>query len=173
MTEQSAIFVPVGSAERAVDKYRKKLDPAHICGIPAHITILFPFVPPEKIQSSHLQSLEEVFRATSPFDFVLSEVRWFDTRVVYLAPGDPGPFVEITTKLMGRFPDYPPYGGAYDDIVPHVCVGESEDLRAMRTAASRVAKRLPIAAQAHEAWLMTGNDSANSWSVRRSFRFGQ
>jgi len=173
MTEQSALFVPVSAAETAVDKYRKKLDPARTCGIPAHITVLFPFMPPDAIGSSHLELLEEVFTASSPFDFALSEVRWFDDRVVYLAPDDPAPFVEMTMQLMERFPDYPPYGGAYADVIPHVCVGESADVRAMRKAASRVAKRLPITAHAREVWLMVGSDAPNSWTVRRSFSLGQ
>jgi hypothetical protein len=172
MTDESALFIPVLSAERTVEKYRKKLDPSRICGVPAHITVLYPFVPPTEVTPPQLESLDTLFAASSPFGFVLTEVRWFDDRVVYLAPDPAAPFVELTARLVELFPEYPPYGGTYDDVIPHVCVAESDNHKAMQMAARRVAKRLPIAAQAREVWLMAGNETPNSWTVRRSFTLG-
>jgi len=46
---QSAVLVPVLEAERVVSPHRSRLDGAAALGVPAHVTVLFPFVPPPAI----------------------------------------------------------------------------------------------------------------------------
>jgi hypothetical protein len=41
----SAVLVPVPEAERVVSRYRARLDGAAALGVPAHVTVLYPFVP--------------------------------------------------------------------------------------------------------------------------------
>ena len=42
---ESAVLVPVPEAERAVSRHRARLDGAAARGVPAHVTVLYPFVP--------------------------------------------------------------------------------------------------------------------------------
>lgn len=74
-------------------------------------------------------------------------------------------FRELTHAVVARFPDFPPYGGAFDDVVPHLTVGESrsgtfEDLRAAEVEVSRM---LPITTRIDHALLIAGTDRPGSW----------
>ncbi len=49
----------------------------------------------------------------------------FPANVVYLAPDPAEPFVALTEALAAAFPDCPPYGGAFDEPVPHLTIGHT------------------------------------------------
>ncbi len=51
---QSAVLVPVPEAERVVSRHRIRLDPAAELGVPAHVTVLYPFVAPPAITATTL-----------------------------------------------------------------------------------------------------------------------
>ena len=58
MTETvSAVLVQVPEAERVVSRHRARLDAAATAGVPAHVTVLFPFVPPAAIMAETRQAL--------------------------------------------------------------------------------------------------------------------
>lgn len=172
MSGESALFLPVPETHKAVERHRARLDPSSKVGVPSHITVLYPFVPPASVTPSVLSELSAFFAGVPAFTYALTEVRWFDERVVYLAPTPDGPFKKMTTGLMELFPQCLPYGGAYDEIIPHLCVGESPDLKAMQRAARRVRRTLPIEARAHEVWLMAGRDTEPSWHLVDRFPLG-
>src|ERR1700729_2595365 len=48
---ESCLLVPVPEAEAVVGRVRGRLDRAAAWGVPAHVTILYPFVLPEAITS--------------------------------------------------------------------------------------------------------------------------
>ena len=48
---ESCLLVPVPDAEPAVGRLRGRLDRAAAWGVPAHVTILYPFVLPDAITS--------------------------------------------------------------------------------------------------------------------------
>ena len=60
--------------------------------------------------------------------------------VVYLAPEPAGPVLRLTAAVVAQFPDYPPYEGAFDVVIPHLTLVES---------ASRAAGRIAEAAERH------------------------
>ena len=45
---ESAILVPVPEAGPVVGRLRARLDRSASRGVPAHVTVLYPFVPPEQ-----------------------------------------------------------------------------------------------------------------------------
>jgi hypothetical protein len=47
--QESALVVLVPAAEALVGVFRALYDPAVRVGVPAHITVLYPFVPTDKI----------------------------------------------------------------------------------------------------------------------------
>lgn len=63
---QTAVIIPVGPAEAAVAAYRRRLDVAASWGVPAHVTVLYPFVPPADVDDDLINRLAAVFAATSP-----------------------------------------------------------------------------------------------------------
>jgi hypothetical protein len=46
---ESAVLVLLPEAEIAVASHRAELDAAAGLGVPAHVTVLYPFVPPARI----------------------------------------------------------------------------------------------------------------------------
>jgi hypothetical protein len=170
---ESSILIPVPAAEPAVGSWRATHDPVASLGVPAHITLLYPFRAPEPLDWSVLREPASFFAALSPVPFVLARTDTFPG-VLYLAPEPAVPFVRLTEGLVARFPDCPPYGGAYPNITPHLTVaklnepaGLDEVVAGFSTAA---AAALPIATTAAEAWLMESGDDGR-WSIRRRFPF--
>jgi hypothetical protein len=58
---ETALLVLVPAAEPAVGGHRARLDVAARDGVPAHITVLYPFLPPAGIGESLLVSLGRLF----------------------------------------------------------------------------------------------------------------
>ena len=164
----SALLVPVPEAEPLVAELRLAHDPAAAAGIPAHVTLLHPFAEPSSIGDQALEDLRTLFAASTPFRFQLLETRWFGEEVLYLAPEPAAPFVWMTERLVSRFPACTPYGGAFDEIVPHLTV-------AMRGSGEMVAELrpgLPVDAVAAEILLMV-EGADDRWSVRERFPLGK
>lgn len=164
---ESAILVPVPEAEPLVSNLRAEHDPAAAAGIPAHITLLYPFAPPDDIDHATIDALRAMFAASAAFRFVLREPRWFGDEVLYLEPDPAAPFVWMTERLAVRFPEYAPYGGAFDELVPHLTVA----MRGSAAIEQVLREALPVAAVASEALLMEEGEDA-MWRVRERFRFG-
>ena len=168
---ESTLVILVPSAQATVGKLRRKLDSAAAWSVPLHISIMYPFAAPDSISDDDAARLTKLLGGVDSFDFVLSEVGWFDQRVMYLAPTPKAPFVELTNRIVAEFPQYQPYGGAYREIVPHLTVGEGIRLARMRRTARRLERHLPLRASATEVSLMAP-DAAGRWSVLKRFPLG-
>jgi len=116
-----------------------------------------------------LSELGELFGRFDGFDFSLSEVRWFDQRVVYLAPSPQSAFRGLSQGVIEAFPQFPPYEGAYDDVIPHVTVGEDAPHFLLRAAGWMVKRRLPITGRATEVWLMVIGHPEQTYRLEQVF----
>jgi 2'-5' RNA ligase len=128
MAAESAFAVNVPEAEPYVAALRERFDPSAKLDVPAHITVLYPFLPPEQIGEEVLSKVRRAVSFASEFTFRLRSVRQFPT-ATYLAPEPSKPFVQLTKRLVGEFPTHLPYGGQYDGIVPHLTVAQGEHPR--------------------------------------------
>jgi 2'-5' RNA ligase len=92
--------------------------------IPAHITVLFPFVPLDDLDAA-AEKLHTICADIAPFDVTLDGYGHFPT-TVYLKPANPEPIKAAFRVIHAHYPEYPPYRGAFgnDDITPHMTVGE-------------------------------------------------
>lgn len=167
---ESALVVLVPEADKIAGPCRNLYDPSAALGVPAHITVLYPFKAPDAITTGDLDVLRAVFVVHSPFDFELAELRRFPD-VLYLAPEPARPFLALTAAVAARFPETPPYRGAYDEVVPHLTLAQVEDdarlARIEATFRRRCGGKLPIHAIAKEVVLM--DDSFGLWRVRETF----
>jgi hypothetical protein len=153
---ETALLVLVPAAEPTVGEHRARLDVAARDGVPAHITVLYPFLPPTGIGESLLASLGRLFGGFPVFEFTLDRVCWFGEEVVWLGPRDPAPFIALTTLAATAFPSCPPYGGQFPEVIPHLTIGDSGGPQALRAAADSVRPALPIESTSAEVSLMTG-----------------
>ncbi|HKT81095.1 MAG TPA: 2'-5' RNA ligase family protein [Vicinamibacterales bacterium] len=153
----TALIVPIPEAESVVGPFREAHDPAYAEGVPAHVTVLYPFLSPSQITPAILEELDRLFAGCVSFRATFADFGRFPG-VLYLAPSDAGPFVTLTTLVVSRFPDAPPYGGQFNDVVPHLTVAHAADSRMldlietdMRT---RAGAALPIQATIREVILI-------------------
>jgi 2'-5' RNA ligase len=119
-------------------------------GVPAHVTILFPFVDGDDLDEQAVRDLISRFPA---FDFELDRMERFDGNIPWLHPSPSTPFVDLTAAVAERFPDYPPYEGAFDEVIPHVTITR-EDVQ------------LPIRCRAAEVWLIEEDEASGRWTTR-------
>jgi 2'-5' RNA ligase len=166
---KSALVVVVPEAETVVGPWRNRLDPAAALGMPAHITLLYPFAPTSMIREDLMAKVSDIVQRFPTFDFSLASVRWFGENVVYLAPDPAERFVNLTRAFVVAFPDWRPYDGAYDETVPHLTLGDRQSTERLREASLAVQPALPVRSTAHEVCLMIRSKSPPSWTVRDRF----
>ena len=122
----TAFVVAVPEAEPLVAALRSRFDPSAAADVPAHITVLYPFMPPAQLTPQVLARAADALRGAGPFSFALARVRRFPG-VLYLAPEPSAPFVAMTEALVQAFPAFPPFGGVHDRIVPHLTVAQGDE----------------------------------------------
>lgn len=119
MSAHGAVIVEVPEAEPLVGRWRTLHDPSAALGVPAHVTLLFPWCDPT---DDDLGALAAIARAAPQVDVAFGAVRDFPGGVTWLAPEPDEPFRRLTAAMRDRWPDWPPYGGRIDDPVPHLTV---------------------------------------------------
>jgi len=167
---ESALVVLIPEAEDLVENFRNQYDPSAALGMPAHVTILYPFKPPSEITADVILSLEELFAKFPAFNVSFTESRRFPN-VLYLSRTEAERFESLTVIVTKRFPETLPYGGRFADIIPHLTVAEIGDERQLDKVAAdfeRAAeRRLPIQTRVKSIALMDNQNGR--WQVRTRF----
>lgn len=168
---RSALIVSV-PAPALVNELRAQLatDASH--GVPPHITLLFPFMPAQELSADVLTRVQRIASARPSLPYALSELGWFGSHVLWIAPSDPEPFLELIAALTAEFPAFLPYGGAFDSVLPHLTIGESVSLHALREAELAVTKILPIHGVARVITLLQ-EDTDGHWHSTHTFPFSR
>ena len=129
----TALVVLVSEAEAAVSGVRARFDPSARLGVPAHVTLLFPFMPLSAVSEPVLASLQALFAGFASFTARFAAVRRWPNEA-YLAPEPEAPFVALTRGIAARFPEYQPYEGRHTEIVPHLTIAQGSITAAERGA---------------------------------------
>ena len=166
----TALIIEVPEAEPVVGELRRSFDPTAIQGVPAHVTVLVPFIDGAAIQTSDLDRLRSLFAEERAFHYAFGKVGRFPD-ATYLAPEDASPFVELTQAVVAAFPEYLPYGGVFSEVIPHLTVAHglnpgldeaAELLQAWSTANE------PVCGRCREVLLL--EQRSNSWQVIQRFQ---
>jgi len=140
--------------------------------VPTHVTLLFPFVPAERVGDEILSDLRGLFAGTPRFGVAFRRTARFPT-TLYLAPEPDEPFARLTEQIVRRYPDHPPYEGAFDTITPHLTVAHGDEAL-MDEAEGDVLPALPIEAVVREALLLEEIEPDWArWGTRARFRFAE
>jgi len=166
---ESVLLVPILSVEALLRELRKKYDPSFLHRVPPHITILYPFKSPDEIGKGDIAKFKSVFSKVKGFSFILQKINNFPG-VVFLEPSERGKFIDLTQKIVKLFPQYLPYEGEFEDINPHLTVGNELDNKfeqALEDTKRELESKLPIKAQAKEVWLMESENKM--WTTKEKF----
>ncbi len=166
-TGDTAIIVPIPAAEPLVDRWRARFDKHAAQGVPAHITLLSPFVPRSQLAAA-LPVLREILAGPPP-DLSFDRLDVFPggpdahgqprpgLAVLTPRPGDW--FLDRSRALCQRF-GLLPYGGRYGaDVHPHLTVAYGSLDRAEQDArfaaiAADLAPNLPLCCRPRQARVM-------------------
>ncbi len=161
-------------ADPLVGEHRHHLDPAASWGVPAHVTVLYPFVEPAQVDDHLIATLATALRHVAAFDCRFARTQWFGQHVLWLDPEPAHPFRDLTAAVWDAFPHHPPYGGAHDKVVPHLTIAERTvgNLFEVQTAEQAVQIGLPLCTRIEGALLIAGTQASNSWRVLLEFRLG-
>jgi hypothetical protein len=143
---RTALIVPV----RALDAYYEGAP-----GVPAHITVLYPFVDAAAVDE---KAVAEVLAPFDAFSFTLASRERFEGGVHWLRPEPSEPFRLLTRAVWQRWPEHPPYEGAHDDVIPHLTV-------------TRADTPVPVETRAEEVWLI--EEQPHAWTTRCAFPLAQ
>ncbi len=167
---ESAVIVPV-QVPVAVARLRDRMDPSAAQGVPAHVTLIYPFMPVELLTDDVRRSVAQIIAAEPVFPLTFAAVgRW--PNVVYLVPAPAEPFRRLTLALAAAFPDYPPYEGAHPDVVPHMTIAQDVADDYYAAAQHALPAMLPLRDVAREAWLI-GHMPGVPWHTLWRLPFGQ
>lgn len=168
---ESALAILVPEADGLVQAFRAKYDPSAAIGLPAHVTLLYPFKSPHEITGAVSTLLQNLFSHTPSLILSFSETRRFPS-VLYLAPVPEAPVRALVEAIAAQFPENRPYGGGFAEVIPHLTVlqfADEQQLDAIAAEFSEFARdRLPIRARVTEVVLLDNKQEA--WKVRSKFR---
>lgn len=124
-----------------------------------HITLLAPFGRDAEPTADEIEEVARFCADVTPFDFALTELAQFPSGTSYLCPDPAATFRRLTHQLHRLFPEYPPYEGVFEGVVPHLTVPADVTL-----------PPLPLTCHARAATLL--HHDADGFHVRRTFPFG-
>ena len=166
----SALYVRVEEAEGAFDAVG-----AADLGLPPHVTVLFPFLPPASIGADELTELRDRFAGIRSTTVIFDRLCWFAPEgetagryTLYLAPTDPTPFLAMTDAVVDRWPECPPYAGEVDSPVPHLTVPATLGFDEARRI---IEPMLPIESRVSVVELAV-RDPWSRWTTRTRFPLG-
>lgn len=163
---RTALIVRMPEAESVVGDWRSRLDPAARAGVPAHVSVLYPFLEEGLIDASVHASIAAVLHPHHAFDLRFERTGRFPG-MLYLAPEPDAPLRRLTRAVAERWPQAPPYGGRHPDTVPHLTVAQGAGEADLDAAEADLAGRLPLAARVSSVDLVAHDGTA--WRERARF----
>jgi hypothetical protein len=167
---ETALVVATPEVEDLIGACRMMHDPAAQGGFPAHITLIYPFIPFDRAEREQ-DTIGDIVAGFASFSFRFARTRRFPQGTLWLEPDPDDVFVALTQALWDRWPDAPPYGGQFDEVIPHCTVAEpfgDPDLDAIE---STVRAGLPVTLRASVVDLMIGEDG--HWGTVHTFPLGR
>ncbi|WP_030410590.1 2'-5' RNA ligase family protein [Streptomyces sp. NRRL S-1448] len=163
---QTGLIVRIPEAEPAVRAWRERFDPSARAGVPAHITVLFPFLDESRIDRGVCSALTDVLGRHHAFDLRFESCGRFPG-VLFLRPEPDTQLRRLTEALTDRWPEAPPYGGKFTEVVPHLTIADGQDDAALEEIEADLLSKPPFTSRVSSVDLLV-HDGAK-WQDRASF----
>lgn len=163
---RTGLVVKVPAAEPLVGAWRERFDPSARAGVPAHLTVLFPFLDEIRIDARVRTALADLFGRQGAFGLRFDRCGRFP-EVLYLTPEPDTHLRRLTGAVTERWPEARPYGGRFAEVVPHLTVADGQDGAVLDEIEADLVPRLPLTCRISSVELMV-HDGA-TWHERASF----
>ncbi|MEU9837408.1 2'-5' RNA ligase family protein [Streptosporangium sp. NPDC048047] len=163
---ETALLAVVKEAEPVVGRWRQRFDSFASAGVPAHVTVLVPFLDIDRIDTAMIDKLRALLGEHRPFTVLFDKCQRFPD-VLYLAPTPDQPFRALTEAVVARWPEAPPYGGQFTEVIPHLTVAHGQQAHVLDEAEAALTARLPITANVTLVSLFVSD--GDRWHSRAEF----
>jgi 2'-5' RNA ligase len=164
-SEASALIIRV-DLPPALAALRLRSDENAADGVPAHVTLLYPFGDPSSIDHRVGSLVGSIVSRHAAWSMILGERRrWPDTLYVSVEPDAPVRALQV--DLAAAFPTLALYGGTYP-FTPHVTISEGEGAHDPAVADDPAWSELPVTRVADAVELIV-RGSDGRWLVGRRF----
>ena len=109
-------------------------------------------MPPPQITPQVVTELRRICGGTPAIEVQFRRTARFPG-VLYLDPEPAAPLAALTGALAARWPQAPPYGGAFDEVIPHLTVAQGAPADVLDGIEADLERSLPIGTRLAEAWL--------------------
>jgi 2'-5' RNA ligase len=165
---ETGLVLLLPDLDPVVGRWRELYDPVTAYGMPAHVTIVYPWKPAAMITTSDRSALAEIVRKLPPLGVSFAGFGRFD-ETLWLDPQPTAPIRRLIDAVVARWPDYPPYGGQFAVVVPHVTVADGRSPSSVQHVVDDVAAQLPRTTLVPELTLM--RCAGRRWSVDSRYPF--
>ncbi len=165
----TALVLLVPEAEAVVRSWRSEHDPSATEGMPAHVTVLYPFIAEGDLNDDTLDEIAAIGSGWRPIEVDFAEFGRFP-QVLWLKPNGTS-CVELITQVRSRWPECLPYGQSSLEVIPHLTVTDGASEHVVARAQADIAPHLPLKATISAIALMAFDGSR--WVRRREFSLGR
>jgi len=124
--ETALLIIPPQNVQTFAYPLRELYDSEWFIRVPAHITLLYPFVLTDQIDAA-VTRLTPICSSFPPFDLILDHYGRFED-TLFLEPSNSEKLRELHQRLTNAFPDYPVYQGEHGQVLhPHVTLARFDD----------------------------------------------
>jgi 2'-5' RNA ligase len=124
--ESALLIIPPRKVQAFAYPLREEFDAESFNRVPAHITLLYPFVPSDQV-AEIIPTLEALCAGIPAFEIELDRYGRFED-AIFLESSKPDKLQDLYQQLINTFPDYPAYKGEHGtDLHPHLTLARFED----------------------------------------------
>jgi 2'-5' RNA ligase len=163
---ETAVVALLPELDPLIGGWRRRYTGDGARGMPPHVTLIFPFADSADL-GDRLGPLGRTIAAFASFEATLVEAARFPD-LVYLRPEPNEPFVAMTEALAAAFPEFLPYGGEFQEIVPHVTVAQADE-EVLAGVERELKPKLPVKVRVERAWLV--ENTPVGWRRHSAFPF--
>ncbi|MEB3368890.1 2'-5' RNA ligase family protein [Saccharopolyspora mangrovi] len=165
---KTGVVVPVPGAQPLLDAVAERCPDTVRTGVPAHLSLLYPFVPAAELDQQADSALTGVFARASPLSVTFAGIVR-SGGFLALRPEPADGVAALASAVRSRWPEVVPYGGRYD-ADPHLTVAmRTTEQRAGAIERELLPNWVPLSAELREAWLV---EFDGQWRVRSRSPFG-
>lgn len=167
----SAVILSFPDIDAVIGDIRDHLDPSASWGIPAHVSLIYPFARAHRITPELLETVRAVAAGTQPFEVRFDRTGWFGDETVWLGPAPQPALDDVVARCLAAFPQYPPYGGEFDEFVAHLILVTGHPAQEAKDAERAVLPELPISTTAGGLTVVAGAPEPGGFDVVGEYPF--